>query len=343
MKKYFLKPKSFDYWESFLITLFILITYFIMSSTSLSGLSFLLTTISVFLLMIVHASSDLPVGRVLIFSSIYLVVITALAASTGGNSYLAALFLVLVSFLAGMLTAFKTKGSAVLGMFSIILFVVIFKIGIDKPISIFTTVLAILVSSVWVYAFFSLLLFIRKKTRGNKKGKTIKEDFEIFKENLNFSSPSFIHALRLMIASVAGLLISILLNPHYAYWTVLTVALVLVFGYDRKATFKKGLLRGSGTVLGAIIASFLITYFHYNPSAHIENIIIVLLLFFTFLVKAINQMLFYAVMTMLLLFIMSRPFSNLTSSEELLEYRILFTFLGAAIAIAVRQIFWPKR
>jgi uncharacterized membrane protein (TIGR01666 family) len=119
-----------------------------------------------------------------------------------------------------------------------------------------------------------------------------KVSWEIFKNNLTFSSSVFRHSLRMMIACGAGFAIAKLISQgHHSYWILMTIIIILKPGYS--LTKQKNWDRLIGTLAGGIIG-LLILAFVKN-----ENVLFVFIVFFmigTYTMKGGN----YVIMVILL-------------------------------------------
>jgi uncharacterized membrane protein YccC len=112
--------------------------------------------------------------------------------------------------------------------------------------------------------------------------KTWKETFtstiEAFRNHLNFQSPTFRHAVRLAVLVALGDILGTEVSWRRTYWLPMTIALVLKPEFT--ATFTRGLLRITGTILGLLFATGL---FHlFNPGMTLQ---VVLIFVFVFLLR----------------------------------------------------------
>lgn len=94
-------------------------------------------------------------------------------------------------------------------------------------------------------------------TRDSKRFITPQDyDFKKFKENFNFKSPIFKHALRLTIVFLVGFLIGQLFEMENPYWILLTIIVIMRPSYG--LTKERSQNRVVGTLIGAAIATVII-------------------------------------------------------------------------------------
>lgn len=155
----------------------------------------------------------------------------------------------------------------------------------------------------------------------------------ILRANLGLSSVAFRHALRcgaclaIAIASerIAGL-------PH-GYWLPMTTAIVLK--PDFGATFRVGLLRVAGTLLGLVLTTALV---HYAFGADWQRIALLALLCFGFrMLTTVHYGIGVALLTGLVVILLS--FHGDPPRDTMLA-RGIATALGCALALAIYAV-WP--
>jgi uncharacterized membrane protein YccC len=149
--------------------------------------------------------------------------------------------------------------------------------------------------------------------------------------NLNMSSPSFRHALRVTGAVALGLWLGRLLPLTNAYWIVVTTLIILKPGYS--LTKQRNAQRLIGTVIGCSATVVLVIF--------IKEPHILLAIMFASMVMCYSLVLFnytasvvFTSAFVLLLFQLLAP-----SGIRLIGERAIDTFVGGAIAIAFSHLF----
>ena len=154
------------------------------------------------------------------------------------------------------------------------------------------------------------------------------------KENLSFSSTIFRHSLRLTLTILFGFIIGKLLPFQNVYWILLTIVVIMRPGYG--LTKQRSYERIFGTILGGIIAFGIISFVH-NSFAISSFAIIAMLLGFTF--TQTNYKVGATFVTMYVVFIYGMLTPNV---NEVIQYRILDTVVGALLAFAANYFLWPS-
>lgn len=154
------------------------------------------------------------------------------------------------------------------------------------------------------------------------------------KENLSFSSTIFRHSLRLTITILFGFIIGKLLPFQNVYWILLTIVVIMRPGYG--LTKQRSYERIFGTILGGIIAFGIISVVH-NGFAISAFAIMAMLLGFTF--TQTNYKVGATFVTMYVVFIYGMLTPNV---NEVIQYRILDTVVGALLAFTANYFLWPS-
>jgi len=154
------------------------------------------------------------------------------------------------------------------------------------------------------------------------------------KENLSFSSTIFRHSLRLTITILLGFIIGKLLPFQNVYWILLTIVVIMRPGYG--LTKQRSYERIFGTILGGIIAFGIISVVH-NSFAISAFAITAMLLGFTF--TQTNYKVGATFVTMYVVFIYGMLTPNV---NEVIQYRILDTVVGALLAFTANYFLWPS-
>jgi uncharacterized membrane protein (TIGR01666 family) len=155
-----------------------------------------------------------------------------------------------------------------------------------------------------------------------------------FRENLSFSSTYFRHSLRLTITILIGFVIGGLFPLQNVYWILLTIVVIMRPGYG--LTKERSWQRIFGTVLGGLIAFAMLSVIH-NPIAIGTLTVIALVLGFTF--TATNYKIGATFVTIYVVFVYGLLTPNI---ENVIQFRILDTLVGAALAFLASYFFWPS-
>jgi len=157
--------------------------------------------------------------------------------------------------------------------------------------------------------------------------------FQTLKENLSLSSGIFRHSLRLTVTMIFGFVIGNLFIFQNSYWILLTIIVILRPGYG--LTRQRSFDRIIGTVAGGVIA-FGILFFS-NDSALIGTLAVLsMLLGFAF--TQINYKIGATFVTIYVILIYGLL---MPGSSQVVEFRILDTLVGAALAFAANYFLWP--
>jgi uncharacterized membrane protein YccC len=158
--------------------------------------------------------------------------------------------------------------------------------------------------------------------------------FSTLIENLSFSSTIFRHSLRLTITILAGFVIGKFLPFQNVYWILLTIIVIMRPGYG--LTKQRSIERIFGTVLGGLIAFGIISVVH-NPIAVSSLAILSMLMGFSF--TQINYKVGATFVTMYVVFVYGMLTPNIA---DVIQYRILDTVVGAALAFTANYLLWPS-
>ena len=152
--------------------------------------------------------------------------------------------------------------------------------------------------------------------------------------NLNLRSVAYRHAIRLAVCVALGDGLGRVLYPYRAYWTPMTI--VLVLKPEFAVTFSRGVLRIFGTLLGLLLATAL---FHFLPIHTASEVLLIAL--FTFLMRWIgpaNYGIFAVTVSALVVLLIS--ITGL-APQEVIAARGINTILGGAFALIAYAV-WPS-
>jgi len=153
-------------------------------------------------------------------------------------------------------------------------------------------------------------------------------------ENLSFSSIVFRHSLRMTITILFGFIIGKVFPFENAYWIVLTIVVIMRQGYG--LTKQRTYQRIFGTILGGFIAFGILSVVH--DSTIIGGLAIIAMLFgFSFTPS--NYKIGATFVTIFVIFIYGILTPNI---ENVIQYRVLDTLVGASLAFLANQFIWPS-
>lgn len=153
-------------------------------------------------------------------------------------------------------------------------------------------------------------------------------------QNLSFSSTIFRHSLRLTITLMLGFFIGKFLPFHNVYWILLTIIVIMRPGYG--LTKERSFHRIIGTVIGGLVAFGILFIVKDNIIISVLSIICMLL---GFSFTQINYKVSAIFVTMYVVFIYGIITPNI---GDLVQYRILDTVVGAALAFLANHFLWPS-
>lgn len=153
-------------------------------------------------------------------------------------------------------------------------------------------------------------------------------------QNLSFSSTIFRHSIRITITILIGFIIGNLFTFHNVYWIILTIVVIMRPGYG--LTKQRSFQRIFGTIIGGILA-FGTLYLVHDSIAISVLAILCMLLGFAF--NHINYKVSATFVTMYIVFIYSVLNPDI---GNVIQYRILDTLVGAALAFAANYWLWPS-
>lgn len=159
-------------------------------------------------------------------------------------------------------------------------------------------------------------------------------DLKLLKDNFSLESNTFRHAVRISIATVIGLIISLLLPVGHSYWILLTIIVILKPAYS--LTRKRNYERLIGTICGAVIGLVILYFIKDN---NILFPIMLILMVGTYSLLRTHYMISVIFMTpyILLLF---HLLSN-ANFETIIIDRVTDTAIGSAIAFLANLILLP--
>lgn len=158
-------------------------------------------------------------------------------------------------------------------------------------------------------------------------------DIKTLQNNLDFKSPIFRHSLRLTVILLVGYVIGNLLHLQNAYWILLTSLVIMRPGYAlTKERFKQRLY---GTLIGGALAASIVLL---TQNAILYGIFAVVTLVLAFSMIQKNYKAAAAFITLNIVFVYSLLNPN---AFEVIQFRLLDTFIGAGLAFLGNAFLWP--
>jgi uncharacterized membrane protein YgaE (UPF0421/DUF939 family) len=146
-------------------------------------------------------------------------------------------------------------------------------------------------------------------------------------------------AIQAFIAGALSIVLGYAISPAHPYWILLTAFLVLLGTESVGRTYLKGFQRSYGTILGAIVGFGLakLVEGHIVP----ELFLLFMSIFFAHYFFAVS----YTTMSFLITMLVSFMYDILLGgiSGQLLIARVFDTLIGAAIAVAVSTVLFPRK
>ncbi len=159
-------------------------------------------------------------------------------------------------------------------------------------------------------------------------------DLKLLRENFSSESTFYKHSLRITLTFLIGFLVGKAFEFENFYWILLTIVVIMRPNYG--LTKERTKHRIAGTVTGAIIAVSVI-FLTQNTTLYSILAIVSLLLSFSFLQKNYKASAMF--ITLSVVFLYSILVEN---ALELISYRVIDTFTGAALSYLANLLFWPS-
>lgn len=158
---------------------------------------------------------------------------------------------------------------------------------------------------------------------------------KIFRDNLTFKSAYFKHALRVALAGLFGFVLTKYLSygPH-SYWVLLTIIFIMKPGFS--LTKERNYQRIIGTLAGGLIGAIILLYI---PDTRAQFFFLLLCMIGTYSFQRINYRVSVIFMTPIILLLFK--FLGL-GGINIVQERIVDTFIGSAIAFAASYLIFPN-
>lgn len=153
-------------------------------------------------------------------------------------------------------------------------------------------------------------------------------------QNLSFDSTMFRHSLRLSIAIVLAYLLGFVLDIQNTYWILLTIIVIMRPSYG--LTKERSKNRIIGTLIGAVVAVGIVLI---TQNVIIYCVLALVSLIFAFALIQQNYKSAAALITISIVFVYSLINPD---AFEIIQYRVLDTLIGAAIAVVANYTIFPS-
>ena len=176
---------------------------------------------------------------------------------------------------------------------------------------------------------------ISLKRQDSSQFLTLQEySLDVFVQNFSLDSAMFRHSLRFTIAILFGYLLGYFFDIQNTYWILLTIIVIMRPSYG--LTKERSKDRIIGTLIGAVIAVGIVLI--------TQNVVVYSLLAFVSLILAFsllqqNYKSAAALITISIIFVYSLMNPN---AFEVIQYRVIDTFIGAVIAVVANYIILPS-
>ncbi|WP_156877245.1 FUSC family protein [Salinimicrobium terrae] len=152
-------------------------------------------------------------------------------------------------------------------------------------------------------------------------------------DNLDLKSPIFRHSIRLTVVMVLGYFVGEYFAVQNAYWILLTIAVIMRPGYAlTRDRFKQRLY---GTLIGGAVAVTLVFLIR-NQVAYGILAVISLVLAHSMIQRNYKTAAAFITLNVIFVYSLLRP-----NVLEVIEYRVLDTFVGAGLAFLGAKFLWP--
>ena len=157
---------------------------------------------------------------------------------------------------------------------------------------------------------------------------------DLLLENLSWQSPIFKHALRLAVVIMIGFAVGSIFKLQNPYWILLTIIVIMRPNYG--LTKSRSIQRIIGTVIGAVIAVGIVLLVHNLMLFRILAILSLICAFAT-LQKNYRTAAIFITLSVVFVYALLKP-----EVFEVIEFRVLDTGIGAALAALGNIFLWPS-
>ena len=147
-------------------------------------------------------------------------------------------------------------------------------------------------------------------------------------------SPALRFALRAAATLAIAESLSRFMSLQNGYWVPMTA--LLVMKPDLGLSFTRALARLSGTLVGAVIATVIVTYLH--PGAWVIAVLIVLFAWLCYNLLLVNYAVYTICVTQYVVFLLAMAG---LPAKVVVAHRVFNTVLGGGLALLLR-VLWPQ-
>ncbi len=159
-------------------------------------------------------------------------------------------------------------------------------------------------------------------------------DWKTFTENFNFSSPIFKHSLRLTLTVLVGFAIGIIFPFQNAYWILLTIIVIMRPGYT--LTKERSKHRLYGTLIGGAVA-VAVVFLTQNEYIYGSLAVVTFIMGFALVQKNYRSSAAFITLNVVFIYALLK-----TDPLDAVQFRVLDTLIGAALAFVANAFFWPS-
>lgn len=175
---------------------------------------------------------------------------------------------------------------------------------------------------------------LRLKRRDVSKFLTPQDySLDILTRNFNFGSPVFRHSLRISLVMLVGFSIGYYFSLQNAYWILLTIIVIMRPNYG--LTKQRTRQRIVGTLIGAVIAVGIV-FLTQNKTVYGILALLSLTVAFSMIQRNYRTAAIFITLSIIFIYSLLQP-----DILNVIEYRIIDTLVGAALAAAGNYILWP--
>lgn len=157
---------------------------------------------------------------------------------------------------------------------------------------------------------------------------------KVLANNFNFDSAIFRHSLRMSFVVLIGYLIGMYFSVQNAYWILLTIIVIMRPNYGlTKERTKKRII---GTLIGGAVAVGIV-FLTDNTTVYAILGILSLTMAFSLIQRNYTTAATFITLSIIFIYALLKP-----EVLKVIQYRVLDTIVGAALAAAGNFILWPK-
>ncbi|MEO2061488.1 MAG: FUSC family membrane protein [Christiangramia sp.] len=158
--------------------------------------------------------------------------------------------------------------------------------------------------------------------------------WKVLSNNFNFDSAIFRHSIRMSLVVVIGYLIGVYFSVQNAYWILLTIIVIMRPNYGLTKQRTKN--RIIGTLIGGVIAVGVV-FLTSNPTVYAILGILSLTMAFSLIQKNYTTAATFITLSIIFIYALPQP-----EVLKVIQFRVLDTIVGAALAAAGNFFLWPK-